>query len=128
MSALGPEELRREAAAIATWAETRQAPGLPGPDGREPDHGSQETGVGNTYGGDGRELPGLGPLSDFGSWQSVAATILRRTEESAGFDPSSTVFDPFAWAQFVSRFQEMPFLTDVIGPDSKSASISSLSP
>jgi hypothetical protein len=81
------EQLRREALEIAMWAEGRQAPPrevlakleLLGPDGRELDDSNQETGVGNAYGGDDSGLPSLGPLASFGSWQSVAATILRKT-------------------------------------------------
>ncbi len=135
MSGLNRGQLRQEALTIARWAEIGQAPSrevlakleLLGPDGHEFDYGGQETGVGNTCGGDDGGLPDLGPLSDFGSWESVAATILRRTEEAAGFDPSSTVFDPVAWIRFVCQFQEMPFLTRTVGPDSSSAYISSLS-
>jgi len=123
VSTLDEEQLEREASAIARWVEARRD----APVRLDEFDGSQETGVGNTYGGDDWGLPDLGPLSEFGSWGSVAATILRKTEESVGFDPSSTEFDPWAWVQFVCQFQEMPFLTNVIGPDTQSAYISSLS-
>lgn len=134
MSTLIQEQARREALEIAVWAQGRQAPpremlaklGLLGPDGREFDDGDQEAGVGNAYGGDNRGLPGLGPLASFGSWQSVAATILRKTEDSAGFDQSSTLFDLVRWIIFELQFETMPFLTAITG-DSQSVSISSLS-
>ncbi|MFX0577011.1 hypothetical protein [Nocardia nepalensis] len=134
MSTLIREQLRREALEIAMWAEGRQAPpqemlaklGLRGPDGCELDDSNQETGVGNAYGWDNSGLPSLGPLASFGSWQSVAATILRKTEDSAGFDQSSTTFDVFQWIIFALQFETMPFLVNITG-DSRSVSISSLS-
>ncbi|MFE4515851.1 hypothetical protein ACFRMQ_16865 [Kitasatospora sp. NPDC056783] len=128
MSTLIQEQLRREALEIAIWAEGRPAPlwetleklGLLGDDSH------QETGVGNTYGWDSSGLPGLGPLAPFGSWQSVAATILRKAEDSAGFDQSSTEFDVIRWINFRDQFETMPFLADIT-EDSHGASISSLS-
>jgi hypothetical protein len=128
------EQARREALEIAMWAEVRQSPprevlaqlGLLGPDGRVLADSNQETGVGNAYGGDNSGLPGLGPLESFGSWQSVAATILRKTQDSAGFDQSSTLFDLIRWIIFELQFRTMPFLTNITG-DSRSVSISSLS-
>ncbi|GAA1934765.1 hypothetical protein [Kitasatospora viridis] len=134
MSALSTQQSQREALEIALWAQTRQPPppellaklGLLGPDGRALDTSDQETGVGNAYHEDGSGLPALGPLAPFGSWQSVAATILRKTEESAGFDQSSTQFDLFAWVVFASQFQSMPFLVNLVD-NTLSASISSLS-
>ncbi|MEV7551874.1 hypothetical protein AB0N89_19805 [Amycolatopsis sp. NPDC089917] len=128
MRTLNQEQLRREALEIALWAEGEQV--LPqdvlaklellGSDG------DQETGVGNAYEGDGSRLPGLGPLASFGSWQSVAATILRKTDDSAGFDQSSTLFAVIRWIIFEHQFMTMPFLANIIS-DSRSVSISSLS-
>ncbi|EGX58608.1 hypothetical protein SZN_16937 [Streptomyces zinciresistens K42] len=134
MSTVNQQQLLREALAIAMWAQPKQAPprealaklGLPGPVGRELDYGDQETGVGNTCGGDSGGLPGLGPLAPFGSWQSVAATILRKTEDSAGFDQSSTLFDLIRWIIFELQFETMPFLAQVTD-DSRDEYISSLS-
>jgi hypothetical protein len=133
VSTLIQEQLRREALEIAMWAQGRQPPPrevlaklqLLGPDG-ELDDSNQETGVGNAYGGDDSGLPGLGPLAFFGSWQSVAATILRKTEDCTGFDQSSTLFDLIQWIIFEIQFATMPFLTGITS-DSRSASISSLS-
>lgn len=134
METLLQEQSRREAVEIAMWAHGRQA--LPrevlaklellGTDGRELAEGGQETGVGNVCKGDGSELPGLGPLVSFGSWQSVAATILRKTEESAAFDQSSTLFGLISWIVFELQFKTMPFLANIIS-DSRGVSISSLS-
>ncbi|BFO22371.1 hypothetical protein SHKM778_87590 [Streptomyces sp. KM77-8] len=134
MSTPAQEQLRREALEIARWAQGR--PALPrevlarlellSRDSRLLDYSNQEKGVGNSYGSDDSELPSLGPLASFGSWQSVAATILRKAEDSAGFDPSSTEFDPVDWISLEWQFRNMPFLTDIID-DSRHASISSLS-
>ncbi|WP_428936448.1 hypothetical protein [Streptomyces sp. ACT015] len=134
MSTSNQERSAREALAIVRWTEAGQTPSRavsaeverPGPHGRELDESNQETGVGNSYGGDGGGLPGLGPLSDFGSWESVAATVLRKTEDSAGFDPSSTSFNRCQWVAFENQFQTMPFLTDITS-QSRDTSISSLS-
>ncbi|MFJ2770531.1 hypothetical protein [Streptomyces sp. NPDC087300] len=134
MSTWTQEQLRREASEIALWAAGRPTP-LQGvlerveqliSDGSSLDYSDQEKGVGNCYGTDGSELPGLGPLASFGSWQSVAATILRKAEESAGFDPSSTAFDPGEWSSLEWQFKNMPLFTNIID-DSTDASISSLS-
>ncbi|WP_116198750.1 hypothetical protein [Amycolatopsis circi] len=123
------EQSRREAFEIAIWAEGK--PKLPpevlakldqlASDGRD-----QETAVGNACGGDNSGFPGLGPLASFGSWQSVAATIMRKTADSAGFNQSSTAFDLFRWIVFGTQFTTMPFLSGITG-DSRSVSISSLS-
>lgn len=134
MSDLDHVRAQREALEIAMWAAGRQAPPqevlaaleLRGLDGQVLADSDQETGVGNVYHGDDSGLPDLGPLSAFGSWQSVAATILRKNADSAGFDQSSTIFDIFRWIIFELQFRTMPFLTNVTG-DSRSASISSLS-
>ncbi|MET7357238.1 hypothetical protein ABZS76_02195 [Streptomyces sp. NPDC005562] len=134
MSTPTQEQSRREALEIAMWAQGRPAPlreawarlARLSADSGSLDHGSQEKGVGNSYGTDDSELPDLGPLASFGSWQSVAATILRKAEESAGFDPSSTEFDLGEWVSLEWQFRYMPFLTDIVD-DSRSASISSLS-
>ncbi|MFT2015982.1 hypothetical protein ACMA1D_09090 [Streptomyces sp. 796.1] len=128
MSALTQGQARYEALQIALWAagprtlswEVLEKLGLLGDDS---DH---EAGVGNAYGGDSRGLPSLGPLEPFGSWQSVAATILRKAEHSAGFDHSSTVFDPVQWVTFRDQFETMPFLTGITD-DSYVAAISALS-
>ncbi|MFC9251176.1 hypothetical protein [Amycolatopsis thailandensis] len=134
MRPLIQEQMRREALEIAMWAEGRQALsqdvlaklGLLGPDGHALAEGDQETGVGNAYEGDGSGLPALGPLASFGSWQSVAATILRKTGDSAGFDQSSTLFGILRWIIFELQFKTMPFLANIVS-DSRSVSISSLS-
>ncbi|MEU5690810.1 hypothetical protein [Actinosynnema sp. NPDC020468] len=134
MSTGTEEQARREAVEIALWAQGRQAPprevlaelGLLGPDGRVLADDGQEAGAGNAYGEDGSRLPDLGPLAPFGSWQSVAATILRKTADSAGFDQTSTVFDVFQWILFEIQFASMPFLYDIT-EDSRDVSISSLS-
>lgn len=134
MSTLVHEQSRREALEIALWAQGSQVPsqevlatlGLLGPDGRVLADGNQETGAGNAYGGDNSRLPGLGPLASFGSWQSVAATILRKTADSAGFNQSSTLFDLIRWIVFDLQFRTLPLLTNITG-DSRNVSISSLS-
>ncbi|WP_275290972.1 hypothetical protein [Amycolatopsis sp. La24] len=121
MGTSSDEQSRREAFEIAVWAEGR--PDVLGCDSRDL---NQEAGVGNTCGGDNTGLPSLGPLAPFGSWQSVAATIMRKTADSARFDQSSTIFDLFRWIVFGNQFTTMPFLTGITG-DSRSVSISSLS-
>ncbi|MFF5104508.1 hypothetical protein [Streptomyces sp. NPDC000134] len=134
MSTPAGERLRREASRIAMWARGGQAPprevlaklGPPGSGERGLDYGGQEKGVGNSYGADDSELPDLGPLASFGSWQSVASTILRKAEDSVGFDQSSTEFDLCEWISLGWQFADMPFLADIID-DSRYASISSLS-
>lgn len=126
MSTLNQEQLRRETLEIAMWAQGRPAPPREVLAKLELDDSNQETGVGNVYGGDNSGLPSLGPLASFGSWQSVAATILRKTEDSAGFDQSSTVFDPIRWIFFELQFETMPFLANITD-DSRSVSISALS-
>ncbi|WHT22968.1 hypothetical protein N8J89_18425 [Crossiella sp. CA-258035] len=125
---------QREALEITMWAQGRQAPPrellaalkLLGLDGRVLADGSQEAGVGNAYGGDDSGLPVLGPLEPFGSWQSVAATILRKTADSASFNQSLTIFELIRWINFEFQFKTIPFLKGVTS-DSRSASISSLS-
>nr|WP_202508135.1 hypothetical protein [Amycolatopsis rubida] len=103
------------------WAEG--GPDVLGSGSSDPD---EEAGIGNACGGDNSGLPDLGPLAPFGSWQSVAATIMRKTADSARFDESSTVFDLVRWIVFGNQFTTMPFLTGITG-DSRSVSISSLS-
>lgn len=56
----------------------------------------------------------------------MAATILRKAEDSAGFDPSSTEFDLSEWISLEWQFKHIPFLTNIID-DSRYASISALS-
>jgi hypothetical protein len=90
------------------------------------DSGSDDQGVGNNAVGDGSTLPGLGELSDFGSWESVAATIVHKAESISGFDPGSTTFDLQSWNTFLTKFATVPLCLRYTY-DYREANISSLS-
>jgi hypothetical protein len=66
-------------------------------------------GVGNIFVGDDSKLPELGPLASFGTWASVASTIMYKIEQLAGFDPTSLEFDAVAWEAYMKKFSTMPF-------------------
>ncbi|MDX3387405.1 hypothetical protein PV682_39075 [Streptomyces niveiscabiei] len=116
-----------EAAGIALWE-------MPPP---EPDtaaraelsrlaSGSNDQAVGNNAVGDGSSLPDLGPLADFGTWESVASTIVHKAETISGFNPGSATFDPVAWNNFLAKFSTIPFFLHW-NVDYRNPSISSLS-
>ncbi|MGW2543395.1 hypothetical protein ACWC5I_21570 [Kitasatospora sp. NPDC001574] len=121
--------LQREPLELAVWVKGPPELERPGPDGDDVYDGrrdARDTGVGNAYGRDDSGLPELGPLEPFASWQSVAATIMRQIERSAGFDPSSTAFDAVGWANYSYQFETLPLLQYVVH-EGRHASISSLS-
>ncbi|HEX6356336.1 hypothetical protein [Actinophytocola sp.] len=127
MTEISQSQLRREAVEIALW----QMPS-PEPDAAtmsalsQFDSGSNDQAVGNNAAGDGSSLPDLGPLSSFGSWESVASTIVHKAETISGFNPGSPNFDPVAWDNFLKKFSTIPFFLTYTY-DNRNASISSLS-
>ncbi|GAA3487068.1 hypothetical protein [Streptomyces cremeus] len=127
MTDISTSRLHREALELALW-ETSS----PQPDAASAsllsqfDSGSDDQGVGNNVVGDGSRLPDLGPLSDFGSWESVAATIVHKAESVSGFDPGGTNFDLKAWNAFLTKFATIPLCTQYTY-DYREANISSLS-
>ncbi|MFT2015985.1 hypothetical protein ACMA1D_09105 [Streptomyces sp. 796.1] len=82
--------------------------------------------VGNKAAGDGSSLPDLGPLSAFGTWESVASTIMHRAVAISDFNPESEVFDPVSWNNYLQKFSTMPFFLSYTS-DQRDANISSLS-
>jgi hypothetical protein len=127
MTEISQSQLRREAVEITLW----QTPS-PEPDAAtmsalpQFDSGSNDQAVGNKAGGDGSSLPDLGPLSSFGSWESVASTIVHKAETLSNFNPGSPNFDPVAWNNFLQKFSTIPFFLTYTY-DNRNASISSLS-
>ncbi len=73
--------------------------------------GDEELGVGNQPSNDGSQLPELGPLSEFGSWESVASTIDKKVLEVSNFNPVSTVFDSEGWEFYKRKFWTTPFFS-----------------
>jgi hypothetical protein len=127
MTQIKKSQLHREAVEIALW----QTPS-PKPDAAtmsklsQFDSGNNDQAVGNNAGGDGSVLPDLGPLSSFGSWESVASTIVHKAETLSNFNPGSPNFDPVAWNNFLQKFSTIPFF-QLYQYDNRNASISSLS-
>ncbi|MET7357241.1 hypothetical protein ABZS76_02210 [Streptomyces sp. NPDC005562] len=127
MTEISQSQARREAAELALW----ETPS-PEPDAAALsllsrfDSGSDDQGVGNNAVGDGSRLPDLGALSDFGSWESVAATIVHKAESVSGFDPGGTTFDLKSWNNFLTKFASIPLCLQYTY-DYREASISSLS-
>lgn len=110
MTQISQAQLDREAVEIALW----EAPS-PQPDDDtiygllQSDSGNNTQGVGNHAAGDNSSLPELGPLSKFGSWESVGSTIIHKTVALSGFNPGSEKFDLVAWAKFLQIFSTIPF-------------------
>jgi hypothetical protein len=127
MSEISQSQLRREAVEVALW----QMPS-PEPDAEtrsllsQFDFESNDQGVGNKAGGDGSTLPDLGPLSKFGSWESVASTIVHKAVTLSGFKPGSPDFDPITWNNFIDKFATIPFFLGYTF-DNRVASISKVS-
>lgn len=127
MSEISQSQLHRETVEIALWLTPS-----PTPDAAtlselsQFDAGSGDQAVGNNVAGDGSTLPDLGPLSDFGSWESVASTIVHQAETLSGFNPGTPQFDPVAWNNFLQKFSTIPFFL-TYQYDNRHASISSLS-
>ncbi|MER7970173.1 MULTISPECIES: hypothetical protein [unclassified Streptomyces] len=127
MTEISQSQFRREAAEIALW----ESPS-PEPDAAarallsQFDSSSNDQGVGNNAVGDGSRLPDLGPLSSFGSWESVAATIVHKAASVSGFDPGGTTFDLKAWNDFLTKFATIPLCLQYVY-DYREANISSLS-
>lgn len=124
---------QQEALQIASWAMPSPmvqypelAKKLKGPLASAAFAGTLDKGVGNVFGGDSSLLPDMGPLADFESWESVAATICHRAEKTSGFNPGDTKFDQNAWNEYLRKFSTIPFFLSFTS-DSRSASISSLS-
>ncbi|MGY1937711.1 hypothetical protein [Nocardia gipuzkoensis] len=110
MTEISQSQLRQEAVEIALW----QMP-CPEPDAAtmsvlsQFDSGSQDLAVGNSAVSDGSSLPDLGPLKDFNTWESVAATLMCKAESISGFNPASPDFDPTAWNNYLYKLSTMPF-------------------
>jgi hypothetical protein len=90
------------------------------------DSGNNDQAVGNDAVGDGSSLPDLGSLSEFGSWESVASTIVHKAVTLSDFNPGSPNFDLIAWNNFLQKFSTIPFFL-TYQYDNRNASISSLS-
>jgi hypothetical protein len=127
MTTLNKYQLHREAVELAAWQ--TPSPALPS-SARSVlasfDAGSQDQSIGNRSVGDGSQLPSLGSLSSFGSWESVASTIVHKATSLSNFNPGATAFDPVAWSNFLQKFSTVPFLMTYVF-DYREASISSLS-
>src|SRR5262245_54568488 len=126
MPEISQSRLSREAVEIALWQTPSPELDAATMSALSPfDAGDDDQGVGNKAGGDGSSLPDLGPLSKFGSWESVGSTIVHKAVTLSKFDPGSANFDPVAWANFLQKFATIPFfLTYVL--DTRDASISKL--
>ncbi|ATL70464.1 hypothetical protein [Nocardia terpenica] len=127
MTEISQSQLRREIVEVALW----QTPS-PKPDAAMMsllshfDFQSNDQAVGNKAVKDDSRLPEMGPLSTFGSWESVASTIVHKAATLSNFDPRSPEFDVIAWDNFLGKFATMPFFltyTDIV----RAAEISSLS-
>ncbi|MCG3754394.1 hypothetical protein [Amycolatopsis sp. Poz14] len=127
MTEISQSHLGREALEIALWqtsypeleAAARSAL-------QDFDADSNAQGVGNKAAGDNSLLPDLGPLSKFGSWESVGSTIVHRAVTLSGFNPGSEKFDPVAWSVFLQKFSTIPFFLTYTF-DNRDASISKTS-
>jgi hypothetical protein len=128
MTEISQSQLRREAVEIALWLTPPPAPDAATlSELSRFDSGSNDQGVGNNAVGDGSSLPDLGPdLQIFGSWESVAATIVHKAETMSNFNPGSPAFDPVAWENFLKKFATIPFFLSYTY-DYRDASVSSLS-
>ncbi|GAA1934745.1 hypothetical protein [Kitasatospora viridis] len=133
MTEISQSQLHREAVAIALWqtpcpeldATTIAELSLIGGKTEAADESSDQ-GVGNKAAGDGSLLPDLGPLASFGSWESVASTIVHKAETMSNFNPGATTFDVVAWNNFLQKFSTIPFFLTYVA-DIRNAAISSLS-
>jgi hypothetical protein len=127
MTKINKSQLHREAVELALWqTPSAKLDAATMAKFAQFDSGSNDQAVGNNAAGDGSSLPDLGPLSSFGSWESVASTIVHKAETLSNFNPGSPNFDPVAWNNFITKFSTIPFyLTYVV--DYRQASISSLS-
>jgi hypothetical protein len=111
MTTLNKYQLHREAVEFAAW----QTPSLTHPSSARSrlasfDAESQDQSIGNCAIGDGSQLPSLGSLSSFESWESVASTIVHKVASLSNFNPGATEFDPVAWGNFLQKFSTLPFL------------------
>ncbi|ATL70465.1 hypothetical protein [Nocardia terpenica] len=127
MTEISQSQLRREIVEVALW----QTPS-PKPDAAMMsllshfDFQSNDQAVGNKAGGDGSTLPEMGPLSTFGSWESVASTIVHKAVTLSKFNPGSAEFDVIAWSNFLQKFATIPFFLTYTF-DNRQANISSMS-
>ncbi|GAA1934772.1 hypothetical protein [Kitasatospora viridis] len=127
MIEISQSQLRREAVELALWR-------TPAPELEVGaiaalaliDSVGKDQAVGNKAAGDGSSLPDLGPLASFGSWESVASTIMHKAESASAFNPESTTFAPAAWSNFLQKFSTIPFFLTYTY-DTRTASISALS-
>ncbi|NKE62037.1 hypothetical protein FXN61_36910 [Lentzea sp. PSKA42] len=126
MTKISESQLRREAVEIALWEMPSPEPDAATMSKLPLDTGSKDQAVGNNAVGDGSSLPDLGPLSSFGTWESVASTIVHKAETLSNFNPGSSNFDPVAWNNFLQKFSTIPFFLTYTY-DNRQASISSLS-
>ncbi|MER0243584.1 hypothetical protein AAHZ94_16495 [Streptomyces sp. HSW2009] len=127
MTELGEAQKHQEALEVALW----EAPS-PRPEASARyevaavDADGNDQAVGNKAVGDGSLLPDLGPLSSFGTWESVAATIMHKTATISDFNPESEVFDAVSWNNYLHKFSTMPFFLSYTS-DNRETNISSLS-
>ncbi|KZB86008.1 hypothetical protein [Amycolatopsis regifaucium] len=127
MSAISQSQVDREALEVALWQTPFPELEAVAADVRSRfDSDSNDQAVGNKAGGDGSSLPDLGPLSKFGSWESVASTIVHKSVTLSKFNPGSANFDPVAWNNFLYKFSTIPFFLTYTY-DNRNASISKIS-
>jgi hypothetical protein len=127
MTEISQFQLSREAVEVALW--DTPSPELDAAmmaELSQLDSGDNDQAVGNKAGGDGSVLPDLGSLSSFGSWESVASTIVHKAVTLSGFNPGSPDFDPVAWNNFIQKFATIPFFLTYTF-DNRQASITKLS-
>ncbi|WP_067806046.1 hypothetical protein [Nocardia beijingensis] len=124
MTETSQSQLRRDAVEIALWQTPSPEPAAS--EFAQFESVSTDLAVGNKAVGDGSSLPDLGALKDFKTWDSVAATIMRKAVSISGFNPGSPNFDPIAWNNYIHKFSTIPFFLQYQF-DNRTASISSLS-
>ncbi|MEV4237010.1 hypothetical protein ACIBJI_10805 [Nocardia sp. NPDC050408] len=127
MTEISQSQLRREAVEITLWQMPSHKPDAATmSELSQFDSESAELAVGNIAVEDGSSLPDLGPLSKFSTWESVAATLMRKAASLSGFNPESTAFDPVAWNNYIYKFSAMPAFSGYRN-DTRSTFISPLS-
>lgn len=119
MATLSDTQLMQETSRIVEWARPRTEEerkqlldlmqGFSGGCGLN--YTGEDSGVGNVVGRDGSSLPPLGVLSSFGSWESVASTVLKRAEQCSSFNSQSTFYDFIAWLFYRLQFSTIPFFS-----------------
>lgn len=98
-----------------------------GAEARLAQSGGEDQGTGAVYGSDGSGLPALGPLAHFGSWASVASTIMTAVRNLSFFGSASPLYFAEPWFWFPIKFRLCPFWSANFHSDHRYVSISKLS-